>query len=214
MVNILFAQQGQSLQPMFSVNDVTVYSYPFFVTNMALQPVDQILQALRMRPLSPAQQQFQEVLDCWSEVVGDRIAAQARPLSLERGTLSVATSGAAWSQELTFQTPQILQKLNHRLSMPLQKIRFSVAQWQSPRPFPEVPEVPLWHPSQVGEIEPKKGKGSQVRPLDPQTAFEEWKGIVKVRSEFWPVCPQCGVPAPAGELERWSVCALCATQEI
>jgi predicted nucleic acid-binding Zn ribbon protein len=27
-----------------------------------------------------------------------------------------------------------------------------------------------------------------------------------------PRCPQCQCPTPPGELERWSVCAVCATQ--
>lgn len=173
---------------------------------MTFDSIEQLLKGLKILQLSPEQQQFQEVLQVWPQVAGERVAAQTCPVSLERGVLSVATSSAPWSQELTFQARHILQKLNQQLSSPLGKIRFSPGQWQPSVPAPG-PEVLSPHPSQVGEI--RLPELSSSRPVDPQEAFAQWQQRVKVRSELWPLCPKCGVPAPAGELERWSVCALC-----
>ncbi len=51
--------------------------------------------------------------------------------------------------------------------------------------------------------------------LAPQTALESfhgWAHLVRQRSYSLPLCPQCHCPTPQGELQRWMVCALCATK--
>lgn len=68
----------------------------------------------------------------------------------------------------------------------------------------------------------------QLEPLDPQklavpkserktsedaiVAFRQWSAQMKVRSRQLPLCPECQCPAPLGELDRWSVCAICAAK--
>ena len=67
------------------------------------------------------------VFDFWDEVVGDDIAAYARP-SLIRGTvLWLDVSDSVWMQQLQFQKNLLLEKINLRLTgTKLTDIRFQL----------------------------------------------------------------------------------------
>jgi predicted nucleic acid-binding Zn ribbon protein len=52
------------------------------------------------------------VITRWSEVVGERIAAVARPERFERGVLFVSVSSAPWRAELTLRRQEIIDKIN------------------------------------------------------------------------------------------------------
>jgi predicted nucleic acid-binding Zn ribbon protein len=57
----------------------------------------------------------QNVLADWPEIVGPRIAGATTPLRVaEHGTLVVAVRTAAWMQELTLLSPEILRLLARR----------------------------------------------------------------------------------------------------
>lgn len=158
--------------------------------------------------------QFRQLLLCWSEVVGSAVAAQTRPLYVQRQVLQVATSNAAWAQNLAFERCRILEKLNARLPDQITDIRFSTAQWQSQanRDAKSSESSILWqgHPSQIS-IAPSN-RSQQPPPPTPQLAFQQWAQTMRDRSRHLPICPVCHSPAPAGELQRWSVCALCAAK--
>ncbi|MGQ0506234.1 MAG: DciA family protein [Myxococcaceae bacterium] len=47
----------------------------------------------------------------WNELVGPSIALNARPLALVGGVLTVRVNSPRWSNELTAQSKQLLQKL-------------------------------------------------------------------------------------------------------
>jgi predicted nucleic acid-binding Zn ribbon protein len=51
----------------------------------------------------------------WPEVVGERVAAQARAVSLRDGVLIVEVESAAWMNELAYLRPHIARDLNARL---------------------------------------------------------------------------------------------------
>ena len=55
----------------------------------------------------------------WSNIVGERIAKEARPLSLKRGKLFLYVEKAAWRNELTFMKKDIIQKMNRAIGTPL-----------------------------------------------------------------------------------------------
>ena len=48
----------------------------------------------------------------WSEVVGERIAAVAKPERIEKGVLFVAVASAPWRAELTLRRQEIIDKIN------------------------------------------------------------------------------------------------------
>ncbi len=165
------------------------------------------------------EQPFQRLLKCWSEAVGSPITAHTRPLSIQRGVLRVATSSASWAQTLTFERQRILEKLNAQLPSPLVDIRFSTAGWQrskdsNPGAGNEA-ATQMWreHPSCLVDA-PRVPKTSvEPNSQNPNAAFEHWAQVMQARSHGLPLCPQCHCPTPGGELQRWSVCSICATKQ-
>lgn len=181
---------------------------------MSLESVNDILGVLQKQALWQ-EPPLQRLLDCWTEVVGKVIAAHTRPLSIQRDILRVATSSAAWAQNLTFGRQQLLLKLNAKLATPLVDIRFSTALWQ--RPVQEDPQqgfiLPREHPSYLGEVSNSRLDVTRVH-TSPNKAFRDWAKVIQARSHNLPLCPQCQSPAPPGEFQRWGVCMICAAKEL
>lgn len=181
---------------------------------MSFQSLQQVLGVLEHRDSWKKRQQFRQLVVCWVEVVGIAVAAQTRPLFIQRQVLQVATSSSAWAQNLAFERCRILEKLNARLPDTLIDIRFSTAQWQSSEhssPKPSESSI-LWqsHPSQI--LPAPRLPHAPPLARDPQTAFQHWAKTVRDRSRHLPACPVCHSPTPPGELDRWSVCSLCAAK--
>lgn len=51
----------------------------------------------------------------WDQLVGETIAARARPLKLRKGVLEVQVDHPVWMQQLQMMKPQILEKINTKL---------------------------------------------------------------------------------------------------
>lgn len=69
-----------------------------------------------------------ELATVWERAVGHEIARRSRPTKLHAGILTVLTASSAWSDELTFLAPTILNAL--RAAVPqaqLRRLRFMVA---------------------------------------------------------------------------------------
>lgn len=178
---------------------------------MTFKSLNHILGGIEKQPESSGLFQFQCLLKCWAEVVGNAVAMQTRPIGMTRGVLSVATSSSVWAQELTYRRRLILEKLNAQLPEPLTDIRFSTAQWQSPSTSSVLPIVSLdEHPSRLSRLKPKNDE--RLRAKDPQSAFQGWAERMRDRSHQLPLCSQCHCPTPTGEIQRWGICALCATK--
>lgn len=183
---------------------------------MPFQPLEHVLGKLQIQGKSD-QKPLQRVSGHWEEIVGSVVAAQTRPLTIQRGVLRVATSSAAWANNLIYERQRILDKLNTKLGLNLTDIRFSSAEWYSHQESALSPGTEqqrlLWqeHPSRLSEQLPPVSR----RVTDPQdaiAAFRNWANIMRARSQQLPYCPQCHCPTPPGELERWQVCAHCATK--
>ena len=177
---------------------------------MTFQRLQGVLGSLQQ--YRPAEEtQLQQVLRDWSGVVGLAVAAQTRPVTVQRDVLKVATANAGWAQNLVFERRRILEKLNARLTTPLSDIRFSTTHWHSPdnrQALDQVERSALWleHPSRVEDVPIPK---ASLSTADPKTAFHYWATVMQSRSQHLPLCPECDCPSPIGELQRWSVCAVC-----
>lgn len=190
--------------------------------HMSLKSLHQVLNTLENQAGWEARKQFQHLLRSWETVVGQVVAAQTRPISLQWGVLRVATSSSAWAQNLMFERQRILEKLNAQLSAPLVDIRFSTAHWQQ-RALNQTNTVELsslWqeHPSYVpGLTGPQAEQSKQGQAVEdksnPEVAFQQWAREVRLRSQRLPLCPRCQCHTPPGELQRWGVCALCAPHQ-
>lgn len=181
---------------------------------MALVPLRRAVDFLGQEETWKSQRQFQQVVDCWPEMVGAIVAAQTRPFAIQRQTLQVGVSSSVWAQTLMFERVRILEKLNSCLDLSLSDIRFSTVYWYSRAESiapPLVPQVWHEHPSRVGEIKPNPPLKA-TPPADSAQAFRQWSHTIQSQCCHLPLCPKCQCPTPEGELRRWSVCSHCISQ--
>lgn len=179
---------------------------------MSFRSLDHVISALQEQN-KWQDQPLQHLLKYWSEAVGAVVAAHTRPFSIQRDVLWVATSSAAWAQNLTFERQRILQKLNPLMPSPLIDIRFSTARWQSPQ-YPKLtqPKTNLQqHPSFLKDV--PRIPDPPVNSNNPNATFQHWAQVMQARSQDLPLCPQCQCPTPLGELQRWTICAICAAKQ-
>lgn len=174
---------------------------------MSLEPLNQVLTSLQKKPMWQEQQQFQHLLKRWPQIVGPAVGAQTRPITItQRAVLKVATSSSAWAQNLAFERHLILEKLNTWLVKPLVDIQFSSSQWQTRST--KAAKIQKDFKSTQAALSSK----TALPPEDAQTAFQNWAKTLQARSRQLPLCPRCQCPTPASELQRWSICALCAAR--
>ena len=61
----------------------------------------------------------------WEQIVGEKIAKNAKADSVEYGVLMVKVETPTWRQELIFKKQEILEKINHQLGQnTIREIRF------------------------------------------------------------------------------------------
>lgn len=83
----------------------------------------------------------------WQRAVGERLAKHTEPVKLQNGQLTVRVDSSAWLTELTFLSPEILQKLQTIFTPErLKEIRFkqeslrTIPKWmQEKPPLPQLP---------------------------------------------------------------------------
>ncbi|MBP0003590.1 MAG: DUF721 domain-containing protein [Cyanobacteria bacterium SBC] len=180
---------------------------------MSFESIDRILQSLSGVSPSPEQRQLDRIVHLWSEVAGENVARYSRPVRVLRNRLQVATVDPVWAQQLHFKRTRLVSALNARLSVPLVDIRFSPALWHRRDETPE--PAPKFELSEHPSTWTKTGlaPSSSPTPKTPREAFDRWSKRLAKRTAGLPLCPQCHCPTPPGELERWSVCALCAATQ-
>jgi predicted nucleic acid-binding Zn ribbon protein len=74
------------------------------------RPLAEVLPGFRSR-LAPATV-LAGVQARWAEVVGERIAREAEPVSERGGVLTVRCVSAVWASELSLMAPDLLERLN------------------------------------------------------------------------------------------------------
>ena len=183
---------------------------------MSFQSLHRILGSLEEQT-KWREQPFQCLLKLWPEVVGVAVAAHTQPLTIRRDVLRVATPSAVWAQELTFGRQHILEKLNLRLASPLVDIQFSSAEWQPSRNSSSTADKPQlsWqeHPSYCVDASEIPKADKTLNSQNPSAAFQRWAKVMRSRLDGLPLCPKCRCPTPPGELQRWSICSICAARQ-
>lgn len=186
---------------------------------MVWQSLEQVLGTFEQQRQWQKPQQLQSLLRIWPEVVGEAVAAHTRPQKIQRSTLLVATSSAVWAQNLSFERHRILAKLQTRLSIPIRDIHFSSAAWyhslSAGQQLGSEQEMTAWkqHPSQLPPVLkfPSSQSSLHTKP-NLRVATQHWRQRMQTRSHTLPACPDCGCPTPPGELQRWGICAFCASK--
>lgn len=83
------------------------------------------------------------VAEVWAEAVGPEIAANARPIQLNRGRLVVSTSSSAWAQSLHFMGDGIRERLCEVLRTDeIRTVFFRHAGWEATRDEPSMLRPP------------------------------------------------------------------------
>lgn len=184
-----------------------------------MDAISQLIHQLEDQPQWQAQRQFRQVSDCWPRVVGTAVATQTQPVRIVQGVLFVAVASSTWGQTLTFERLRILEKLNPLVKPPIRDIRFSTGEWfrrpkaqrQGNRSATSETAVLLRsHPSYCPPAVP--GSGSPSVPKTAAAAFQNWANRCQQEARHQAQCPRCSCPCPRGELQRWSVCSLCAAK--
>jgi predicted nucleic acid-binding Zn ribbon protein len=58
------------------------------------------------------------VQGCWRQAVGERIAAEARPVREREGVVTVECRASTWAQELDLLQDELVSRLNEALAQP------------------------------------------------------------------------------------------------
>ncbi len=188
-------------------------------SSSTMKSLRHVLGQLEDRYILQERKQFQKLCLFWPEIVGEIVAAQTRPVAIRQGVLQVATSSAAWAQNLVFERRRILEKLNHQLLLQLVDIRFSTSQWHT-LPLPvlntygaDLEQVWQNHPSRLPterSLPQVPGQSSHSSALQN---YQRWATKVQLSRQHLPLCPACQAPTPPEELARWSICAHCAAKQ-
>ena len=101
--------------------------------NKGFESLKDVLASLTGSPGLPFDLRDCQIWKVWSEVVGDTIASNARPLHIRQGSLTVGVREPIWLQELKYQAETIREKLNERLGREaVRTVRFKLLNEKAP----------------------------------------------------------------------------------
>lgn len=93
----------------------------------------------------------------WDQLVGEQIAARARPLRLRKGVLEIQVDHPVWMQQLQMMKPQILEKIGSKIpnagitDLYLRQTRSS--QTYQPHKTRRISEPPPWTKIELTDAE-------------------------------------------------------------
>jgi hypothetical protein len=79
------------------------------------QSVNTLLKEMLTKPGLGQQITRHQAWLVWDKIVGNQIAARARPLRLRKGVLEIAVDHPVWMQQLQMMKPQILVKIQEQI---------------------------------------------------------------------------------------------------
>lgn len=153
----------------------------------------------------------------WREIVGDKIAAHAYPLSVQRDLLLVAVGNSAWSHHLSMMKQDIINKVNAFIGDNLiRDIRFQAGylknnQNQENAGQADQNEIKL-HTIRLDSVELQTAN-DMVKPIRDDDLRNKVKSIIKkdlalkkVRHKNkWHKCLECSILCPPEE----TLCSTC-----
>jgi predicted nucleic acid-binding Zn ribbon protein len=199
---------------------------------MSFSSIERILAKIEQQPGWEEFRQYRQLLESWVEIVGTNTAKHTRPLYIQRQILWVATSSSARAQELTFQRYSLLKKINSHPVLALKDLKFSTMQWadrvtiqpnilaslaiktndRKADPPPVLSSSSLIDDRELVPITPDNLTLESEKPT-PQTVVRDWIKSLEKKRQNLPNCPQCQVPTPKEELQRWYCCRYCIAKQ-
>ena len=123
----------------------------------------------------------------WDQLVGETIAARARPLKLRKGVLEVQVDHPVWMQQLQMMKPQILEKIEAKIpnagitDIYLRQTRG--AQTYHPRKLQKTTEPPAWTQVELTAIE-KEAMESELSPIDNLEVKDELRKLFTLQKQL------------------------------
>jgi hypothetical protein len=140
------------------------------------------------------------ISSAWPGLVGAGVAEHARPVELQRDALVVLTRSSAWSQQLTFLAPQILEGLNSlEEARGIGRLRFRVGVLRPRRARGSAPPAPR----RRRPVEAAVPLAADATPADALRRLRE--GLARRGAGGGAACAECGAPHAGG-----GRCAPCA----
>ena len=144
----------------------------------------------------------------WPEIVGANIAANSRPLEIERGALLVIARSNAWSQQLSFLSEKIVEALAARgVQAKITGLRFRVGKI-APSAEKRAKQT---YERMRGSGAPGGNDAQHIPPATAEEAMARFREDVEgfwraKRAAGWKECMQCGaLIAPSAR----SLCSTC-----
>ena len=116
----------------------------------------------------------------WDQLVGEQIAARARPLKLRKGVLEVQVDHPVWMQQLQMLKPTILEKINAKIpnagitDIYLRQTRSSQTYTTPPRQ--QTTEPPPWTKIELTDTE-KEAIEEELSPVDNSELKHEMRKL-------------------------------------
>ena len=120
----------------------------------------------------------------WPRLAGPQLAPHCRPLRLQGSRLTVGAAPGPWLQALQYHRHQLLGSLR-AAGFPVRELR-----------------VEQHHPTALPQ--PSGEEALETWARHPSRA--DVHGMAS--------CPDCGSPAPAGEMARWGHCSFCRRRRL
>jgi hypothetical protein len=141
----------------------------------------------------------------WPDLVGEKVAANSRPLKIERGILTVLTRSSAWSQQLSFLGDRILAAVAEKIpGAGVERVVFRVGRIAEVRPGGSRGPTP--GARSAGDSEPFEPAADAAAAVARFRARVEAHWRAK-RTAGWNPCTRCGVPLAPGAANDCGVCA-------
>lgn len=197
---------------------------------MHFDSVEQILAQLEQQPGWSKFRDYRQLLKVWHNTVNKNTAKNTRPLYISRQVLWVATNSASRAQELSFQRYALLKRLNKQLPFVIKDIRFSSSGFErSKDTLPDTKKILFTIRQQRATTKPKNNlrnlpvdnrdiensRDKSSLKKNARVAVKRWLKAIEQSNQKPSLssCPECDVPTPLGELERWNLCYLCVSKK-
>ncbi len=165
---------------------------------MSLRPLARAVETWQPTPFSGGGA-LVPIAEGWKEIVGSRVAENSVPLALEGDALIVGTPSSAWSQQLEFLAPQIIERIEALARMTVARLRFRSGGFRRAQQRRERGKVPA--PARRAETPVPE----PARDLDE--AFDRLRrSIAEAQRRAVRICARCGAPLE----DRGPLCAPCS----
>jgi len=166
------------------------------------------------------------LIAAWPEIVGADLAQRTRPLTWREGALTVLTVSSAWSHQLSFLAPAILERLRERSpQLGIKRIRFAVAtgrtrallEGSSISAASDLRRMRSSHGTEAGSrdaasIGPQRDRGASIETMLADLKVAQATLDERRMSAGWRRCAACGsLYEPRPGRDR---CALCIDAEV